>query len=127
MNIQIQATQEALDQRTLPQYYPKQRVSAHMEGGIAEKNVDGLQQPKKKRKYRKRKNKPKEETVYSSTGLCYVAFGGKFASAYVTSYTAENLDQALSKLTTKLSKRKDREEEKMEESEGDEEESECEH
>jgi hypothetical protein len=65
--------------------------------------------------------------VYSSTALCYVAFGGKFAQANVTSYTDENLDQALSKLTTKLSKRRNREEEKVEESQSDEEESECEH
>ena len=128
MNIQIQATGEALDQRTLHQYYPKQRVTADIEGGIVEKNVEGLQQQRKKRKYRKRKNKqPKQDIVYSSTGLCYVGFGGKFANANVTSYTDENLDQALSKLTTKLSKRINREEEKLEESEGDEEDSECEH
>jgi len=61
--------------------------------------------------------------VYSSTGLCYVAFGGKFANAHVTSYTDANLDEALSKLTTKLSKRRDREELKVEESKDDEEES----
>ena len=65
--------------------------------------------------------------MYSSTGLCYVTFGGKVANATVTSYTDENLDQALSKLTTKLSKRRDREEQKQEESQDEEEESECEH
>ena len=54
--------------------------------------------------------------MYSSTGLCYVGLGGKFACATVTTYTDENLDQALSKLTTKLSKRRSREEEKVEES-----------
>ena len=78
------------------------------EMGDGEKSMGTLQQPMQKKKGKK-KNKL-NDIVYSSTGLCYVAFGGKLANTTVTAYTDENLDDALSKLSTKLSKRRDREE-----------------